>query len=77
MHNAHLVKVVDGIQHLSDQRAGILLCVEALLHDSVKQLAARHSVYQRDECISLCAPAMIGFIGQCTLQNRIYRLLVE
>lgn len=38
--DAHTVQVVDCIQYLSDQCAGIFLCVEALLHDPVKQLTS-------------------------------------
>lgn len=56
VHDAHFVQVVDGIQHLSDQRAGVLLCVEALLHDAVKQLAARDPAHRERECVcvSVC-----------------------
>lgn len=42
VHDAHGVQVVDRIQHLSDEPAGIHLRVEALLHDPVEELPSRH-----------------------------------
>lgn len=46
VHNAHAVEVVDGVQHLADQRAGVLLRVKPLLHDPVEQLSPRHAVFE-------------------------------
>lgn len=43
MHDAHSVQVVDSIQDLPDQGAGILLSVEPFLNDAVKKLSPRHS----------------------------------
>lgn len=42
MYYAQVVQVLDGIQHLEDEAAGIPLRVEAFLHDAVKQLPAGH-----------------------------------
>ncbi|OWK02516.1 hypothetical protein Celaphus_00010327 [Cervus elaphus hippelaphus] len=36
------MQVLDSIQHLEDEAAGIPLRVEAFFHNSVKQLTARH-----------------------------------
>ena len=43
MHNAHSVQVVDSIQDLPDQGAGVLLSVEPFLNNAVKKLSPRHS----------------------------------
>lgn len=43
VHDAHSVQVVDSIQDLPDQGAGILLGVEPLLNNAVKKLSPRHS----------------------------------
>lgn len=42
VHDAHRVQVVDRIQNLPDEPAGIHLRVEAFLHDPVKELPSRH-----------------------------------
>lgn len=39
----HVVEVLHRIQNLVDELAGVSLRVEALLHDPVEQLAARHA----------------------------------
>lgn len=36
VHNAQVVKVLDSIQHLEDEAAGIPFCVESFLHNAVK-----------------------------------------
>lgn len=38
----HVVEILDRIQDLVDELAGVPLGVEALFHDPVEQLAARH-----------------------------------
>lgn len=38
VHYAVLVKIADGLQHLSDDLTGILLCVHSPVYDPVKQL---------------------------------------
>lgn len=38
VYNAQVVQVLDGIQHLEDEAAGVPLCVKAFFHNSVKQL---------------------------------------
>lgn len=43
MHDAHSVQVVDSIQDLPDQGAGILLGVEPFLDNAVKKFSPRHS----------------------------------
>lgn len=40
MHNAALVQVADGLQHLLDHPAGILLWVHPSVQDPVKELSA-------------------------------------
>lgn len=40
MYDAQVMQVLDGIQHLEDEAAGIPLRVEAFFHNSVKQLTA-------------------------------------
>lgn len=40
--DAHIVQVLDSIQHLEDEAAGIPLCVEAFFHNAVKQFPSRH-----------------------------------
>jgi len=40
--NAHSVQVVDSVQDLPDQGAGILLGVEPFLNNTVKKLSPRH-----------------------------------
>lgn len=42
MYDAQVVQVLDSIQHLEDEAAGISLCVEAFFHNAVKQLPSRH-----------------------------------
>ena len=42
MYNASLVQVLERLQDLLDQVAGILLCVAPLLHDAVEQLPTGH-----------------------------------
>lgn len=44
VHDAHGVQIVDRIQNLPDEPAGIHLRVKALLYNSVKQLPSRHAV---------------------------------
>lgn len=39
MDDPHIMQILDGIQDLVDELASISLCVEAFLHDSIKQLA--------------------------------------
>lgn len=39
MDDPHIVQILDGIQDLVDELAGISLCVEAFLYDPVEQLA--------------------------------------
>jgi hypothetical protein len=39
VHNAQVVQVLDSIQHLEDEAAGIPFRVESFLHNSVKQLS--------------------------------------
>jgi len=43
VHDAHSVQVVDSIQDLPNQCAGILLSVEPFLNDAVEKLSPRHS----------------------------------
>lgn len=43
VHDAHSVQVVDGIQDLPDQGAGVLLGVEPFLNNPVEKLSPRHS----------------------------------
>lgn len=43
MHDAHSVQVVDSIQDLPDQGAGILLGVEPFLDNAVEKFSPRHS----------------------------------
>lgn len=38
MYDAQIVQVLDGVQHLKDEAAGIPLCIEAFFYNSVKQL---------------------------------------
>lgn len=40
MYDAQVMQVLDGIQDLEDEAAGIPFCVEAFFHNSVKQLTA-------------------------------------
>lgn len=40
----HIMEVFDCIQDLMDELAGISLCVETFLHNSVKKLTSRHPV---------------------------------
>lgn len=42
MNDSHVVEIFDCVQDLVDELAGISLCVEAFLHDPVKQLASRY-----------------------------------
>lgn len=42
--NAHVVQVLDSIEDLPDQGAGVPLGVETLLHDAVKELSPRDPV---------------------------------
>lgn len=44
VHYAHGVEIVDCIQDLPNEPAGIHLCVEALLYNAVKQLTSRHPI---------------------------------
>lgn len=37
MNDTHVMQVLDGIEDLPDQGAGIPLSVEALLHNAVKE----------------------------------------
>lgn len=36
MHDAQVMQVLDSIQHLEDEAAGIPFCVESFLHNAVK-----------------------------------------
>lgn len=40
--DAHVVEVLDGVQDLTDELAGVFLCVEAFLDDAVEELPAGH-----------------------------------
>lgn len=40
--NAHVVEVLDGVQDLTDELAGVFLCVEAFLDDAVEEFPAGH-----------------------------------
>lgn len=70
VHDAHLVKVVDGIQHLSDERAGVLLCVEALLHDAVKQLAAGDPAHHGERVCECVTSDSFKHGTPCTLKTQ-------
>lgn len=43
VHDAVVMQVADGLQHLLDDVAGVPLSVDASIQDAIKQLAARHS----------------------------------
>ena len=60
MDDAHVVEVLDSVQDLADELAGISLCVETLLHDPVKQLSSRYSARlqrMQHQCITLTVVA--------------------
>ena len=42
--NAHSMEIVDGIQDLADEGAGIFLCVKSFLHYPIKQLSTGYAV---------------------------------
>ena len=42
MYDAQVMQVLDGVQHLEDEAAGIPLRVEAFLHNAVKQFSTGH-----------------------------------
>lgn len=46
MDDPHIVQILDGIQDLVDELAGISLCVEAFLYDPVEQLATGNTENQ-------------------------------
>ena len=52
MDDAHVVEVFHSIQDLSDEFAGVLLCVEALLYDAVEQLPARHPASETSHLVT-------------------------
>lgn len=41
--DAHSVKIVDSIQDLADQSAGIFLCVKSFFHYPIKQLSTGYT----------------------------------
>lgn len=43
--NAHSMEIVDGIQDLADESAGIFLCVKSFLHYPIKQLSTGYTVF--------------------------------
>lgn len=45
--NAHSMEIVDGIQDLADQSAGIFLCVKSFLHYPIKQLSTGYTVKKK------------------------------
>lgn len=42
MDDAHVVEVLDGVQDLTDELAGVFFCVEALLDDAVEEFPTGH-----------------------------------
>lgn len=42
VNNAHVMEVFDSIQNLLNELAGIFLCVEALLYDTIEKFPAGH-----------------------------------
>lgn len=62
MDDPHVVEVLHRIQNLVDELAGVSLRVEALLHDPVEQLAARHAAKEgRDTESGKIAPQLLFF----------------
>lgn len=47
MDDAHSVKIVDSIQDLADQSAGIFLCVKSFFHYPIKQLSTGYTVEKK------------------------------
>lgn len=45
--DAHSVKIVDSIQDLADQSAGIFLCVKSFFHYPIKQLSTGYTVKKK------------------------------
>lgn len=43
VHDAHVVQVLDGIQDLTDEHAGVFLRVEAFLDDTVEEFPAGYT----------------------------------
>lgn len=44
MDNAHSMEIVDSIQDLANQSAGIFFCVKSFLHYPIKQLSTGYTV---------------------------------
>lgn len=47
MDDAHSVKIVDSIQDLADESAGIFLCVKSFFHYPIKQLSTGYTVEKK------------------------------